>query len=430
MDRTAEFKAAVNSLLSRGQLHHTSHANGAARRGKDAAAFQEFSRLATAIGHDINDTVTKLHKLTKCKYNIASSAPLVKRKALFDDRPVEISELTHVIKQDLSRLNGQTMALQQHVRANAAKANRSTRQMDEHSANLVIILQSKLANTSMGFKEALEIRSESMQASKQRQDQLLHAPAGHQGHGQGQGQGQGPPLGPGQGHGQGHGFGPGQGPSLGLPQTSILSPLRNTTHSPIGLVPTTPTPSKQHGPYPTNTIPQNGRTSPFTNLPHSRSPSSSLPQHQQQFSNGSSDVDPYSSSSVHRRKGINGRSDDFHGQYEDDNESAGPASMLFNQQQHAPHVEQYVQNRSTAIEAVESTLQELGGIFQQLAQMVAEQRDTVQRIEANTDDIELNINEAQNQLLRYYRNISSDRMLMIKIFLTIIFVFLVISLMS
>jgi len=77
---------------------------------------------------------------------------------------------------------------------------------------------------------------------------------------------------------------------------------------------------------------------------------------------------------------------------------------------------------------VESTLQELGGIFQQLAQMVAEQRDTVQRIEANSEDIELNINEAQNQLLRYYRNISSDRWLMIKIFLTVIFVFLVMSL--
>jgi len=75
-------------------------------------------------------------------------------------------------------------------------------------------------------------------------------------------------------------------------------------------------------------------------------------------------------------------------------------------------------------------LQELGGIFQQLAQMVAEQRDTVQRIEGNTDDIEMNINEAQNQLLRYYRNLSSDRSLMIKIFLTIIFVFLVISLVS
>lgn len=32
--------------------------------------------------------------------------------------------------------------------------------MDEHSTNLVIVLQSRLANISMGFKEALEIRTE------------------------------------------------------------------------------------------------------------------------------------------------------------------------------------------------------------------------------------------------------------------------------
>ncbi|KAF9921301.1 cis-Golgi t-SNARE syntaxin [Linnemannia zychae] len=320
---------------------------------------------------------------------------VVKRKALFDDRPVEISELTFVIKQDLSRLNGQILALQQHVRANAAKANRATRQMDEHSTNLVIILQSKLANISMAFKEALETRTESVQATKKRQDQLLQSSQGQAG-GMGQGQGQihSPPS-----------------QSLPLPPSSILSPLRNTTRSPIGLVPTTPTPSPIPSPYNYHAnIPQNGRSSPYM---------------KQQYPSGSTDMDPYSGSSMHRRKG---RPDGFHGQYEDDNEAAGPASMLFQQQQQSQNVEQYVQNRSTAIEAVESTLQELGGIFQQLAQMVAEQRDTVQRIEANAEDIELNINEAQNQLLRYYRNISSDRWLMIKIFLTIIFVFLVMSL--
>ncbi|KAF9134047.1 hypothetical protein BGW39_008266 [Mortierella sp. 14UC] len=326
MDRTAEFKAAVNSLVSRGHIqtrHQPNHSNHPARRGKEAAAYTDFSRLASAIGKEIIETSNKLDKLTKrkCKSDL---------------------ELTYVIKQDLSRLNGQILALQQHVRANAAKANRATRQMDEHSTNLVIILQSKLANTSMGFKEALEIRTE------------------------------------------------------------LPNPY-NSSH---------------------NNIPQNGRSSPY--MQHQASVSSS---HQQQYPNGSSDIDPYSSSSMHRRKGINGgRSEDFHGQYEDDSESAGPASMLFQQQQQALHVDQYVQNRSTAIEAVESTLQELGGIFQQLAQMVAEQRDTVQRIEANTEDIELNINEAQNQLLRYYRNISSDRWLMIKVFLTVIFVFLVMSL--
>ncbi|KAK3813602.1 MAG: t-SNARE [Linnemannia gamsii] len=409
MDRTAEFKAAVNSLLNRGHIqtrHQPNNSNHPARRGKEAATYAEFSRLASAIGKEIIETSNKLDKLTK----------LVKRKVLFDDRPVEISELTYVIKQDLSRLNGQILALQQHVRANAAKANRATRQMDEHSSNLVIILQSKLANTSMGFKEALEIRSESMQATKKRQDQLLLSSQSQTGaHGQGQGQGQGQGLSP-----------KGQSQTLSLPPSSILSPLRNTTRSPIGLVPTTPTPSQLPNPYSNhNNIPQNGRSSPY--MQH-QAPVPS--HHQQQYSNGSSDIDPYSSSSMHRRKGVNGggRSEDFHGQYEDDSESAGPASMLFQQQQQAPHIDQYVQNRSTAIEAVESTLQELGGIFQQLAQMVAEQRDTVQRIEANVEDMEMNINEAQNQLLRYYRNISSDRWLMIKVFLTIIFVFLVMSL--
>ncbi|KAF9382356.1 cis-Golgi t-SNARE syntaxin [Podila verticillata] len=387
MDRTAEFKAAVNSLLSRGQFHQHNNSNSRgsqARKSKEAMAYAEFSHLAASIGREIGETQGKLDKLTK----------LVKKKSLFDDRPVEISELTHHIKQDLSRLNAQTGALQKHVRATAAKATRATRQMDEHSANVVIILQSKLANTSMGFKEALELRSESMQASKKRQDQLLN-------------QGGAPPQ-----------LQPQQNSPL-LTPTSILSPLRNNSKTPLGLVPTarTPTPTSQF--LHQQNIPNgaNGRGSPYAASPNHYP------------ANGSNGMDDqYQASSIHRRKG--GRSEDIHGSYEDDSEAAGPASMLFQQQQHAPQADQYIQNRSTAIEAVESTLQELGGIFQQLAQMVAEQRDTVQRIEANTDDIELNINEAQNQLLRYYRNISSDRWLMIKIFLTIIFVFLVISLMS
>ncbi|KAF9425810.1 cis-Golgi t-SNARE syntaxin [Podila epigama] len=396
MDRTAEFKAAVNSFMSRGHLAHSYNSNSnsrghIARRGKEAQAYAEFAQLAKTIGNDIAETNAKLEKLTK--------------RNLFDDRPVEISELTHHIKQDLSRLNAQTGALQRHVRATSAKGTRATRQMDEHSANLVIILQSRLANTSMGFKEALEIRTEAsskipMQASKKRQDQLLNQGGSHQQllHPQGQ-----------------------QTAPLPTP-TSVLSPLRNNSKSPMGLVQTARTPT------PTNQFLQQQSIPNGPNGRYSQTPPNHYAANGNGYDNGPANGatdDPYHASSIHRRKG--GRPD---GSYEDDSEAAGPASMLFQQQQYAPHAEQYVQNRSTAIEAVESTLQELGGIFQQLAQMVAEQRDTVQRIEANTDDIELNINEAQNQLLRYYKNISSDRWLMIKIFLTIIFVFLVMSLMS
>lgn len=81
---------------------------------------------------------------------------------------------------------------------------------------------------------------------------------------------------------------------------------------------------------------------------------------------------------------------------------------------------EYIQTRSTAIESIEATIQELGSIFGQLATMVAEQRETVQRIDADTTDIADNISGAQRELLKYYASISSNRWLMIKIFGAII----------
>jgi syntaxin 5 len=54
--------------------------------------------------------------------------------------------------------------------------------------------------------------------------------------------------------------------------------------------------------------------------------------------------------------------------------------------------------------------------------MVAEQRETVQRIDADTTDIADNISGAQRELLKYYASISSNRWLMIKIFGAIIVV--------
>lgn len=47
----------------------------------------------------------------------------------------------------------------------------------------------------------------------------------------------------------------------------------------------------------------------------------------------------------------------------------------------------YLGQRATAIESIESTIQELGQIFTQLATMVAQQGETVQRIDAETSDI-------------------------------------------
>ena len=48
--------------------------------------------------------------------------------------------------------------------------------------------------------------------------------------------------------------------------------------------------------------------------------------------------------------------------------------------------------------------------------MVAEQRETVQRIDADTVDIASNVSGAQRELLKYYASISNNRWLMLKIF--------------
>ena len=76
----------------------------------------------------------------------------------------------------------------------------------------------------------------------------------------------------------------------------------------------------------------------------------------------------------------------------------------------------YIQQRSTAIESIETTIAELGQIFTQLANMVAEQRDTVQRIDADTHDIVANVEGGQRELLKVLARVSNSRWLMLQIF--------------
>jgi len=102
----------------------------------------------------------------------------------------------------------------------------------------------------------------------------------------------------------------------------------------------------------------------------------------------------------------------------------------FQQMQLVEQQDNYIQSRSTAIESIESTIAELGQIFTQLATMVAEQRETVQRIDADTIDIASNVSGAQRELLKYYASISSNRWLMLKVFGVLIVFFLIFILVS
>ncbi|KAG1760365.1 t-SNARE [Suillus occidentalis] len=331
-DRTHEFRSCVESIRNRSavpprtaeakQRLLQSHSNGDAK--------SEFSRMASAIGKDISSTTIKLGKL----------AQLAKRKTLFDDRPVEISELTFIIKQDIANINRQIAALQSYVKQRNVQSSKSSegKQIEEHNHNVVMMLQSKLANTSMSFKDVLEVRTQNMKESKDRTEQFMFstAAATHQ-----------------------------------APPSSLLL---NGRQDPMG-----------DGSRPNS----KGKGRAFQN----------------------EDVLAL----------------DLDSAEEGSTKHGGNAFM---QMQQIEQQDSYIQSRSTAIESIESTIAELGQIFTQLANMVAEQRETVQRIDADTVDIASNVSGAQRELLKYYASISSNRWLMLKVFGVLIVFFLVFILVS
>lgn len=106
----------------------------------------------------------------------------------------------------------------------------------------------------------------------------------------------------------------------------------------------------------------------------------------------------------------------------------GGAGGYSNQQQQQVMLydesDQYVQERAETMQNIESTIVELGGIFQQLAHMVKEQEEMVERIDSNVQDAELNIEGAHTEILKYFQSVSKNRWLMVKIFGVLIFFFL------
>ncbi|EYU21906.1 hypothetical protein MIMGU_mgv1a020999mg [Erythranthe guttata] len=91
------------------------------------------------------------------------------------------------------------------------------------------------------------------------------------------------------------------------------------------------------------------------------------------------------------------------------------------QQQLVPLQDSYMQSRAEALQNVESTIHELGTIFNQLATLVSQQGEIAIRIDENMEDTLSNVEGAQGALLKYLNSISSNRWLMIKIFFVLIF---------
>lgn len=97
-DRTAEFRSVVKQAQKRqasakvgSRRNLLTDSQKAAADGTQAGPQRrsEFARRAAEIGRGIAGTMGKLEKL----------ALLCRKKTLFDDKPIEINELTFIVKQ-------------------------------------------------------------------------------------------------------------------------------------------------------------------------------------------------------------------------------------------------------------------------------------------------------------------------------------------
>lgn len=258
-------------------------------------------KIARAIGTDITKTYTKLEKLTL----------LAKKKTIFDDKPVEIQELTFIIKEDIANLNKQIAQLQ-----TVAKGQREGqgKHQQSHSTSVVVALQSKLAMMSNNFKQVLEVRNENLKSQRNRAEQFSSG-----------------------------------GVTSSLPQSA-------TTGYHAGSVLAMEDDMRQA----------------------------------QAGAGGAVSID------------------------------MGGAVQTYMQDKS----DEYYSSRADTMHTIESTIVELGGIFSQLAHMVKEQEEMVQRIDTNVEDTLLNVELGHNEILKYFQSVTSNRWLMIKIFAVLIFFFL------
>lgn len=317
-DRTTEFRTILNQAQKRQNATKTqqrqsllndaqkNEANGSAIRGGRS----EFARNALQIGRGISATMGKLERL----------AQLARRKAIFDDRPVEISELTYVIKQDLAALNSQISSLQHLTQSQHPTASlpRSADQEGQHNKNVVLMLQNKITDVAANFKDVLEVRTKNIQASRSRTENFVSSVSARS---------------------QSH-----------LDDSRSESPLYSGAAS------------------------------------RQRTPQAST--------NDLLTLEPSATSTLMK----NGPQSDHQLLLM---EEAQPANT-------------YIQERGQAIEAIERTINELGGIFGQLATMVSEQGEMLQRIDANTEDVVDNVQGAQRELLKYWNRVQGNRWLVAK----------------
>jgi syntaxin 5 len=107
-------------------------------------------------------------------------------------------------------------------------------------------------------------------------------------------------------------------------------------------------------------------------------------------------------------------------------ESTRPLEAAMDGNENAPllllnHSTQEAEARAAQAVQIEGDIHELHGIFQQLSTLVAQHHDLTIRIDENVNDTLIHSEAAHTQLMQYWRNLSSSRAFLLKLFAIICF---------
>lgn len=324
-DRTSEFLQIVNIFKQKHaadpQIRTQKNLNTGGKPGGGIAIIrqrQEFNATAKKVGANLSHTFEKLEKLTL----------LCKQRNLFDDRPVEISELTAVINQDIDGLKRSLIALETCGRT---IPNNGRKDVAKQTKTQIKVLSSGVTLASKSFLNVIELRKENIKFQNERRSHFQNST-------------------------------PNAGGS-GSVSTDGVRNRRNQTGQAFAA------------------FEQNNSNSVLFQ-DEMASQQSTVPR------------------------------DAFQG--------ANYQDMQMMQQEN-----DYAQEREQNMATIESAIVEVGKVMQQLGNMVAEQQETVMRIDSNLESTELNIEAAHSEILKYFQSVTNNRWLMAKVFGTLVVFFIV-----
>jgi len=94
--------------------------------------------------------------------------------------------------------------------------------------------------------------------------------------------------------------------------------------------------------------------------------------------------------------------------------------LLQQEQELAPHEDQYLASRHAAVQQIETIIAEISQMFLKLTTILAKQEEDLKLIGEETEDTYHQTQSAYEQLTKYFESISSEKILILKVFAVLI----------